>query len=68
MRTSKVELGDSIILIGNSQITHFQNGRQEVIVTKYNLNKRPKIPFKPSIITNIWMHKSLLALLLLYCS
>ena len=59
------------ILSPHSQINQFQNGRQEVIVTKYNLNKhdeRPKIPFKPSNITNLWMHKSLLALLLLYCS
>ena len=53
------------ILSAHSQINHLQNGCQEVIVTKYN---RPKIPFKPSNITNLWMHKSLLALLLLYCS
>ena len=55
-------------LPAHSQINHFQNGRQEVIVTKYNLNKRPNIPFKPSNITNLRMHKSLLALLLLYRS
>ena len=82
MRTSRVELGDSIILIENFCVdsrnhglqaeilsAHSQiNGRQEVIVTKYNLNKRPTIPFKPSNITNLWMHKSFLQLLLLYCS
>ena len=56
------------MLSAHSLINHFQNSRQEVIVTKYILNKRPKIPFKPSNITNLWMHKSLLALLLLYCS
>ena len=56
------------ILSAHSQITHFQNGRYEVIVTKYKLNKRPKIPFKSSNITNLWIHKSLLALLLLSCS
>ena len=54
------------ILSAHSQITYFQNGRQEVIVTKYNPNKRPKIPFKPFNITNLWMHKSLLALPLRY--
>ena len=51
------------ILSAHSQITHFQNSRQEVTITKYNFNKRPKIPFKPSNITNLWMHKALLALL-----
>ena len=40
------------IVSAHSQINHFQNGRQEVTVTKCNLNK-PKIPFKPSNITNL---------------
>ena len=56
------------ILSAHTQINHFQNGRQEVIITKYNLDKRPKNPFKPSNITYLRMHKSLLVLLLLYCS
>ena len=42
-----------VYLLIYSQINHFQNGRQEVIITKYNLNKRPKITFKPSNITNL---------------
>ena len=53
------------ILSAHSQINHFQNGRQEVTVTKYNGNKRPNITFKPSNITNPWMHNSLPALYLI---
>ena len=51
-----------------SAYSQIQNGRQEVTVTKYNLNKRPKIPFKSSIITNLWIHKSLPVLFLPSCS
>ena len=39
------------ILSAHSQITHFQNGHQEVTIAKYNPNKRPKIPLQPSNIT-----------------
>ena len=49
----------------HSQINHFQNGRQEVTVTKYNGNKRPKITIKPSNITNLQMHNSFSVLFLL---
>ena len=56
------------ILYAHSQINHFQNGRQEVTATKYNLNKQTKIIFKTSNITNLWMHNSLPPLFLLYCS
>ena len=56
------------ILSGHSKINYYKNGRQEITITKYNLNKRPKIPLKPSNITNLWIHKSLPALFLLYRS
>ena len=53
------------IMFAHSQINHFLNGCQKVTVTKYNLNKRPKITFKPSNITILWMHNSLPALFLI---
>ena len=56
------------ILSAHASINHFQNGRQEVTVTKYNPNKRPTVPFKTPNITNVWIHNSLSAFVLLYCS
>ena len=56
------------IMTPHCQINNFQNCRQEVTVTKYNPNKRPKTPFKHSNITDLWMHNSLPALFLLNCS
>ena len=53
-------------LSAHSQISHFKNGRQEVIVKKYNFNKRPKITLKSSNIrpTNLWIHNALHLLLI----